>query len=1024
MKNTFKKTPLIIPYTIAFALLAGTMFICLSMADKSFVWFKDGMAQHFPILTQLRSMLEHFISNPSSGFTHWDWSLGLGADQLTNFSYYVIGDLFNYLIILFPKNNIEFAYGVLIMLRLYCVGLAFLLYTTSYKFSKPSKLVGALSYTFAGFVLYSSLHHPFFLLPMIFFPLLAYGIDRIVYNHSFLPFSLAVFLVVLGNFYFAWMLAIATVIYALIRIGSRFNQSQFKFWRSVGRLLAGGILGALMGLIVFLPTVLFALKSTRISGKFASGLLFYTPQYYLGIPNSILNVGSLNFWLIIGVSSISFLGVVYSFKHFREHLWLNIGNLIVLIGILIPAVGAVFNGLSAPSNRWALLGVLGFSFAAMILVDNIHILSGSDIATFLATSILLIFLVWLGHGGILNLQHQEYIAYGLLFLTLIVIMMSIMFGWSKTTSGIVLGVLVTFNLFTNILGTYSLNSGAAVGSQLNKGLAQQYSDNYYNGANKYVAKQTGFFRTALMNHYLPGSVSNFTNTNTNIGMNSGVNDESSYLTLQNGYIGDFSTAIANSQFSFNTPLAENDYRTAANNLLGVRYFYVKANKLDDAVPYGYQPVKDADGKVKKFQAKSTQNYSHYVDNPYNTVLVKSNNALPLIYTQKQTISDNVFNKMDGLDRERAMTQGAQVSEAKNQTTELNYQTPRKNIKYSVEVHTDRVIDSKQQLTASRLGLLGKDDQAINKALNGNHAQLNLDSNASATDKLISQNKILLQQNKRQNANSLKEMVSDANGHQLKYTLNVNNPNQTKNAELYLVLDGISIDDNTVQDKNNIDANDHILNNTNYSQMEQIADHRNNFLYPNYAAYNLTAKTFNNDTGFSQYPYTSLSNYQPIKSVTLNLGYSTQARNKVDLNFTAVKGLKFKSAKLVAMPFNKQYDTQMQNLKKTGLTNLKVDQNTVTGTANNQNSSIMVSSIPYSTGWQLTIDGKKASTFVVNKGFVGARMPAGNHQIKLIYTTPGLQIGKIATIAAWIIFAGLAILRIILRTNKSKKSGSF
>ncbi|WP_252893716.1 hypothetical protein [Lentilactobacillus senioris] len=80
MKNMFKKTPpLIVPYTIAFALLAGTMFVCLAMADKSFVWFKDGMAQHFPILTQLRSMLEHFISNPSSGFTHWDWSLGLGG---------------------------------------------------------------------------------------------------------------------------------------------------------------------------------------------------------------------------------------------------------------------------------------------------------------------------------------------------------------------------------------------------------------------------------------------------------------------------------------------------------------------------------------------------------------------------------------------------------------------------------------------------------------------------------------------------------------------------------------------------------------------------------------------------------------------------------------------------------------------------------------------------------------------------------------------------------------------------------
>ena len=1014
-----KKTPLIVPYTIAFIILAGTMYACLMMADKSMIWFKDGMAQHYPILTQFRSMLEHFIAHPSSGFTHWSWSLGLGADQLTNFSYYVMGDLFNYLIIFFPKGHMELAYGILVFIRIYFVGLAFLLYTTTYKFSKASKLVGTLSYTFAGFVLYSSLHHPFFLLPMIFFPLLAYGIDRIVYNHSFLPFALAVFLVVLGNFYFAWMLAIATGVYVLVRIGSRVKHPHFKFWRSIGKLIAGGVLGAAMGLMVFLPTVFFALKSTRISGDFASGLLFYTPQYYLGIPNNILNIGGLQFWLIIGVSSLAFLGMVYCFKHFKTYLWLNIGNLFVLIGILIPAVGAIFNGLSAPSNRWALLGVLGFSFAAMVLVDRIPELSGSDIAVMIGASALLIALVWLGHGGILNLQHHEYIAYGMLFVTVVVIMMSIMFGWSKTTSGIVLSFVVMLNLTANILGTYSTNSGTAVNSQLDRGLAQHYNNDYYNNANKYLANQPGFFRTALMNRYLPGSVSNYTNTNTNIGMNSGINDESSYLTLQNGYLGDFSTAIQNSQFSFNTPIAENDYRTAANNLLGVKYFYVKSNKMDNALPYGYTAVKNANGKNKIFKSKEMKNTDYYLDNPYNTSLVKSNNALPLVYTQDKTISDSAFNKMDGLDRERAMTQGAQVSDSKYQTSELDYKSPKRNISYGVQVDSSRLIDSTNQLAAYRLGILGKSPADVTKALDQPHIQLNLSSHTKATNKLFKQNQKILADNIKQNQNSLKAMTSDASGNQFKYTLNVKNPNQTKNTELYLVLDGISIDDRSIQDADQQDKVKHVLNNTNYSQMEQIANHRNNFLFPNFAAYSLNAKTFNNNNGFSQYPYTSLSNYQPVKSVTLNLGYSTKARRKIKLDFKAVQGLKFKSAKLVAMPFNQQYSSRMQSLKQSGLQNLKVDQNTVTGTSHSQKSGILTSSIPYSTGWQLTIDGQKASTFVVNKGFVGAQLPAGKHQIKFTYSTPGGRIGRIVSLSAWIIFLILVVVFLFFKFRKPR-----
>jgi uncharacterized membrane protein YfhO len=162
-----------------------------------------------------------------------------------------------------------------------------------------------------------------------------------------------------------------------------------------------------------------------------------------------------------------------------------------------------------------------------------------------------------------------------------------------------------------------------------------------------------------------------------------------------------------------------------------------------------------------------------------------------------------------------------------------------------------------------------------------------------------------------------------------------------------------------------------------------------------------AKDYQN--GYNQYDNNNLSNYRQIHSIVLNLGYSTHQRKNIDLKFNQVKNIKFKSAKLIAMPYGKSYDTQMQKLKATKPANLKVNGNHVSGTTSNVNSTTMVTSIPYSTGWKLTIDGQSTKTFVVNKGFVGANLPAGTHQIKLNYTTPGIKVGKLISAVSWLVF---------------------
>ncbi len=126
-------------YTIAFVFVCLATYTIPWLAGKTLIWNVDGIAQHFPILAQFQRILQGTAHQSLAG---WSWNLGAGADQLTTFAFYIIGDPFSYLIAFFPASKLELGYQVLILLRLYCVGLSFLAWANERNFSRHSKLIG------------------------------------------------------------------------------------------------------------------------------------------------------------------------------------------------------------------------------------------------------------------------------------------------------------------------------------------------------------------------------------------------------------------------------------------------------------------------------------------------------------------------------------------------------------------------------------------------------------------------------------------------------------------------------------------------------------------------------------------------------------------------------------------------------------------------------------------------------------------------------------------------------------------
>lgn len=204
-------------YTCLYIVMVFCIFGTFFANGKSFIWASDGWKQTFQALQYyakwLRDIvgtlvLEHKLEIPTFSF-----SLGYGSDIITTLHYFVIGAPFSFLTVFVPIRYMAYFYGALILLRLYLAGVSFSAYCFHMMWktrdaaapgqsSRAGVLVGAFVYVFCGFALHASVRHPFFITPMVWFPLILTGAEKILEGKNPLFMRLFVCLSAASNFYF------------------------------------------------------------------------------------------------------------------------------------------------------------------------------------------------------------------------------------------------------------------------------------------------------------------------------------------------------------------------------------------------------------------------------------------------------------------------------------------------------------------------------------------------------------------------------------------------------------------------------------------------------------------------------------------------------------------------------------------------------------------------------------------------------------------------------------------------------
>ena len=950
-----------IKYTLIFALTAFLTYIYFIINGKSFVWHVDGYDQHVIALSYygqwLRQIVRSIFIDHTFTFPMWNFTIGYGGDVLTTFNYYVIGDPLNVLSVAVPTRFTEFLYAFLILVRMYLAGVFFMYYTRERGVRGNGRVIGAIIYVFCVYAMHSGVRHPFFILPMIFLPLVLAGLEKILKGKKPYLFIVSIAVCVISNFYFFYMVAIITIVYALVRIIYLYKDEKPKIFTTLLKLLGFSLVGVSIACILFIPTVLIFIQDSRtIEGGVVP--IAYEFKYYQKLLSGMISNDSSGHWNYIGVSPIALIGAYYAF-HKRDVQKIILFVLSVLV-MLIPFLGSFMNGMSYACNRWIWAYVFLCAYTVAYYwkeIISIKVFTHKKLTVFLMVYFVLIL--------IMRNTRRESVIFQILLFSVMLFLLSFINNhktkWFKYKIRIIF-VFVIAGIALNAFYIFSVTEGNYVSEFIAMGeVYPSYESTIPNDIKNHIEDKS-FYRFSStddeylnnkdmnlkVNQVLKNSIykdignryfklDNASNTATIFNRN-GIGY---YWSLGNINIQNYLSEIDNKEYGLFYYYG-NDQRTIISSLSSVKYFVAEEGELAK-VPYGFK-FKDTYYKFapnmlrnkkinEKTRVQNSADYSIY-ENPY---------AMPLGYTYDNTVTEKQASKLDGMKKEELMLESAIVEKEDSLANLKEFKSTDKKLHCTMETPDGEYVKiGKKQIVVKRGQ--SKVDLIIDCAPNKNM--------------FVNFKKFSFAQKSELDANI--DMYD---------TLSVGEKNLISNQYRYYTEDDYARIYISSGDVNKL-----LLN---YRQDKSYFNNRKNF--------------------------------------AINMCYSEVERDKVTITFEQPGTYYFDEIEVVEQSFD-GYEDKIKALRENSLKNVKINTNKITGDVKLDKEKLLCLNIPYSDGWKLKVDGKESSLKKVNYMNSGVILKAGKHKIELTYCTPGVKIGLLLTIVGILILLIIIIAYKVSRKN--------
>lgn len=339
--------------------------------DKS-VLISDMNTQYVYFMAAFRDILlgkESFL---------YSFHLGLGGNALSLVAYY-LASIYNVILVLFPKDMVQDAMAIIILLKVGSLGLS-----SAYFFRKERKssflvvLVFSTSYALMGYVIIYTMHI-MWLDCLIYLPLIAAEVSVLTEKRKNLRLVVYLVLCLLSNFYIAYMVCIFTPIWLGYKMIVTKPECGLKeVLKKIRDLLLHGILAASIAAFLLLPTIISLLTgngTTLNDNNIDYTFTDVIRGLYLGVYGTIKPGGIPNIY--VGVFALILIGFYFFHSQIsrKEKFYSIAVMLFFYASVQNKLLYLAWHGFDAPTwfeSRFSFLFCFFILYLAYRIVDKLE----------------------------------------------------------------------------------------------------------------------------------------------------------------------------------------------------------------------------------------------------------------------------------------------------------------------------------------------------------------------------------------------------------------------------------------------------------------------------------------------------------------------------------------------------------------------------------------------------------------------------------------------------------------------------
>lgn len=642
----YNKNHFFFVYTFAFLIMAVIGFYPFIKFDCSFVWSPDGTSQHYIALVYWGKYLREIVKSVLAGslvIPQYDFSIGFGEDILSSLQYYVIGDPLNLLSVAVPSKYTVYLFDFLVVFRLYLSGLAFCALAKYKKQTVYSGVIGALIYVFNAYALNLGARHPFFINPMIYFPLIILGAEMIFDKKRPYLFIFMIFISGISNFYFFYVLTLFTALYILVRLFFVYKKQFIKgFFACLLKFGGCWLLGVAMAALIFIPVSYTFLSASRSGVEYGLDV-FYNLRYYQTALSGFAGYVLLGKNTYIGLTVLGFSGIILLFMRKNKNAFLKVSFIILSVFMLFPVFGKIANGFSYVANRWVWAYALLISYIVTLTLSEIRKISFKQAVILGGASLLYCVYMYLTivarneASAAVGIGFVSFALGAVIYAALPYIKPHINKKRLQLAWKYFIVASMVFGVFCNTLYAYNRSESSFLSSFATVSNAQKMA--FSNGFKK--IKNVQNTETAVERYEIDG-IQMVDYNNSLINETYGTTE---YLSVINNYLNDFQQemGMVYKSFAYADTGNGDPFLQAVEN---VKYF---AAENPEKTPYGYDSR-----QLLKVQSNAIEGNGPMLG------IHENKNYVPFGYTYQNVISTDEYSALSTADKRNALIQAAVI----------------------------------------------------------------------------------------------------------------------------------------------------------------------------------------------------------------------------------------------------------------------------------------------------------------------------------------------------------------------------